>query len=117
MLTRELRDPRVKGTRALIDVLRQQEKTHFQDIIIGDESRIFIDTTSCSILSSLDDELPTCSRRTFSADKRMLIALLGIKRLVYVRNSWICFSFCEYFFKKWFNDNNNRIPFVTLFHD
>jgi hypothetical protein len=47
--TRELRDQRVKGARAILDALCQQEKTHFWDIITGDEFWISIDTESSSI--------------------------------------------------------------------
>jgi hypothetical protein len=85
VLTRKLRDQRVKGSQALFDVLRQQQKAHFRDGITGNESRIFIDTTSSSIWSSLDEELP--ARRTISAGKPTLIAFWGIKVLVQV--NWL----------------------------
>jgi hypothetical protein len=35
---------------------------------------------------------------------------------VSIRNSWTCFSFCEYFSETWFKRNNNRTVFVILFH-
>jgi hypothetical protein len=85
VLTRELRDERVRGARALLNVLRQQEKTHFRVIITGDESWTFIDTAPSSIWLSLDEEPLTRPRRTISADKRMLIAFWGIKGLVHVK--------------------------------
>jgi hypothetical protein len=47
-LARELRDQRVKGFRALLDILRQPEETHFRDIITGDESWIFVDAAPSS---------------------------------------------------------------------
>jgi hypothetical protein len=74
VLTRELRDRRVEGARALLDVFCQQNKTDFQDIITGDESWIFIDTAPSSFWYWSDEELPTRPRRTISADKRILIA-------------------------------------------
>jgi hypothetical protein len=83
-LTRKLRNQRVNGARALLDVLRQQETTHFQDIITGGKSRMFIGAAPSSIWSSLHEELPTRPRRTISADKLMLIAFLGTKGLVRV---------------------------------
>jgi hypothetical protein len=87
VLTRELRDQWIKGARALLDVLRQQEKTHFQDTITGDELLIFMDTAPSSIWLSLDEQLPTRPWRTISADKRILIAFSGIKGLVHV--NWL----------------------------
>jgi hypothetical protein len=84
VVTRKLRDLRVKGARALLDVLRRQEKTHFRDILTGNESWIFIDTAPSSIWLSLDGDLPTRPRRTINADKRMLIAFWGIKGIVHV---------------------------------
>jgi hypothetical protein len=81
VLTRELRDRRAKGTQALLDVLRQQEKSHFRDIVTDDESWIFIDTAPSSISLLLDDELPMRPWRTITADKRMLIAFWGSKVL------------------------------------
>jgi hypothetical protein len=83
----EPRCQRVKGARALLDVFRRQEKTRFRDIITGDESWTFIDTAPSFTWLSLDEELPTRSRRTIRADKRMLIAFWGIKGLVYV--NWL----------------------------
>jgi hypothetical protein len=68
VLTRELRDQRVQGARAILDVLRQQEKTHFRDIISRDESWIFIDIVPSSIGLSLDGELPVRPRRIISTD-------------------------------------------------
>jgi hypothetical protein len=86
-LTRELRDQRVQGSRALLDVFRQQEKTQFRDVITGDEPWIFIDAAPSSIWMSLDGELSTRPRGTISADKSMLTAFLGIKGLVHV--NWL----------------------------
>jgi hypothetical protein len=49
MLTPEMREQRVNDSRALVDVLRQQEKIHFRDIITRDESWILIDAAPSSI--------------------------------------------------------------------
>jgi hypothetical protein len=73
MLTPELREERVNGFQVFLDVLRQQEKIHFCDIIIGDESWIFTDAAPSSIWLSLDEELPIYPRLTISADKSMLV--------------------------------------------
>jgi hypothetical protein len=86
-LTRELRDQRVKDAQALLDVLRQQEKTHFRDTITGDESWIFTDTAPSSIWWLFGEELPTLPRRTISTDKRMLITLWGINGFIHV--NWL----------------------------
>jgi hypothetical protein len=75
----------VKGAQALLDVLRQKEKTYFWDIITGDESWIFIDTAPSSIWFSLDEKLPTRPRRTISAHKYMLIAFWGLKALAHMK--------------------------------
>jgi hypothetical protein len=83
----ELWDQRVKGARALLDILRQQEKTHFPDIITGDASWIFIDTAPSSVWSSLDEGLPIRRCHTVGADKRMSIAFCGIKGLVHM--NWL----------------------------
>jgi hypothetical protein len=74
VLTRELRDYLVNIARALRDVLRQQEKTHFRVIVTDDESWTFSDTAPCSVWLSLDEKLPIRPRRTIRAEKRMLIA-------------------------------------------
>jgi hypothetical protein len=89
---RKLGDQRVKGARAPIDVLRQQEKTNFRDIITGHESWIFIDTTPSFIWLSLDEELPTRPRCTISVDDRLLIAFWASKILY----TWTgCQRMCE----------------------
>jgi hypothetical protein len=49
MLTPELREQRVNGFRVLLDVLRQQEKIHFREVITGDKSWTFIDAAPSSI--------------------------------------------------------------------
>jgi hypothetical protein len=87
VLIRELSNQRVQGARALLNVLRQQEKTHFWDIITDDESWIFINTAPSSIWLSLDEDLPTHARHTISADTSMLIAFWGIKGFVHV--NWL----------------------------
>jgi hypothetical protein len=82
VLTRELGDQRVPGARLLLDVLRQQEQTHYRDIITGDESWLFVVTAPSSIWLLWDEESATRHRRTINADKRMLIAFWWIKGLV-----------------------------------
>jgi hypothetical protein len=47
VLTSKLRDQRGKGSRAVLEVLRPQETTHFRDIVT--ESWIFIDAALSSI--------------------------------------------------------------------
>jgi hypothetical protein len=71
----------------LLGVFRQQEKTRFWDIAIGDESWIFISTAPSFAWLSFDEELSTRPGRIISTDKRMLIAFWGIKGLVYV--NWL----------------------------
>jgi histone-lysine N-methyltransferase SETMAR len=87
MLTHELRYHRVNGSLALLDVLRQQEKIHFRDIITGNESWIFIDTEPSSIWLSLDEELPARPRPTIGTDKQMLVVFWGIKGIMHV--NWL----------------------------
>jgi hypothetical protein len=84
MLTRELKDQRVKGSRGFFDAIRQQEKTQCQGIIAGDASWRFIDRAASSIWLWLDEDLPTCPRRIISPDKHLLVAFWGIKGLVHV---------------------------------
>jgi hypothetical protein len=84
MLTLELRDQHASGSRALLHVLRQQEKIHFRDIITGDESQIFIDTASGSSWLSLDEKLPAHPQPTISADKCRLVVFWKMKSIVQV---------------------------------
>jgi hypothetical protein len=87
VLTPKLREQRVNGLRAPLDVLHPQEKIHFSDIITGDESWILIDAARRSIWLSLDEKLLTCPRPTISADKHMLVVFWQIKGIVHV--NWL----------------------------
>jgi hypothetical protein len=80
-------DQPVKGSRALLDVLPQGKKTHFRDIITGDDSPVLIDAAPSPIWLSSDDELPTHPRHPINADRSVIVALWGIKGLAHV--NWL----------------------------
>jgi hypothetical protein len=83
-VTGELRESHLSGSQALLDVLGQQKKIQFRNIITGDESWIFIRTVPGSIWLSLDEELPTRPWPTIGTDKRMLVVFSGMTRIVHV---------------------------------
>jgi hypothetical protein len=80
-------DQPVKGSRALLNAFPQHKKTHFRDVITGDDSPVFINAAPSPIWLSSDDELPTHPQHPINADGRVIIALWRIQGLAHV--NWL----------------------------
>jgi hypothetical protein len=78
LLDDDLRAKRLDGARQLLDVLQPQEKCHFRDLIIGDETWVYLDMKPGTVWPPADAELPGRVKKTFASEKCMLIVFWGI---------------------------------------
>jgi hypothetical protein len=82
-----LRAKRLEGARQLLDVLLQQEKCHFRDLITGDETWVYLDMKRETIWLPADAELPVLVKRTIASEKRTLIVFWGTHGIA--RSCWL----------------------------
>jgi hypothetical protein len=68
----------LEGARQLFDVVQEQERCYFRDLIPGDATWIYLDMKPGTIWLPADAELPDRVKRTIASEKHMLIVLWGI---------------------------------------
>jgi hypothetical protein len=96
----DLRVKRLEGTRQLLDVLQAQERYNFHDLMIGNETSVYLDMKPETIWLPADAELPVRIKRTIASKQCMLIIFWRIHGIAHYcwlpKDSTLDWSFfCE----------------------
>jgi hypothetical protein len=83
MLTMELRQKRVQLSTELLEVLENQQRISFRDIVTGDESWFLQHYDHCQIWCVSADEMPTRVTHTIAAPKSMFTVFLSVRGVVF----------------------------------
>jgi hypothetical protein len=79
----DLRAKRLEGPRQLLGVWQAQERRHFRDIIIRDETWVYLGMKPGTIWLPADTELPVLAKKTIVSEKRILIVFWGIQGITH----------------------------------
>jgi hypothetical protein len=74
----DLSKKRLEGARQPLDVLQAQDRSHFRDLITGDETWVSLDMKPMTIWLPADAELPVRVKGIIASEKRMPIVFWGI---------------------------------------